>query len=112
MGPRRLVLLVSLGLLLALGGTAAGADRLRTASATDRAAMMRAEKVLPGHKPLRAWVWGTKRRYGVLCYRVGGQAEPSAFTRIGPHRFREGISSRAPMTFINAYSRACRRAAT
>ena len=35
--------------LLAVAAPASGADRLRTASATDKAAMMRADTVLTGH---------------------------------------------------------------
>ena len=97
--------------LVAVVGTASGKDRLRTAGPADKAGMMRADKTLTGHTPLRAWVWGSNRRYGVLCYRVGGSPEPNAFTRVGRHRWRAGISSTAPDAFIVAYAKACRRAA-
>jgi hypothetical protein len=102
---------VLLALTLVAAGTASGTDRLRTASATDRAAMMHADKTLSGHTPLRAWVWGSDRRYGALCYRVGGSPEPNAFTRVGRHRWRSGLGDAAPNAFINAYAKACRRVA-
>src|SRR4051794_13592822 len=103
----RRTLLVAAVMVVGVTGTAAGKDRLRVAGPADRAAMMRADTTLEGHTPLRAWVWGAHRSYGVLCYRVGGSAEPNAFTRVGRHRWRAGISDSAPYAFITAYAKAC-----